>query len=163
MIKKIGLLLAGAMGLYALEACVLVQVDCTKDPTNAACTDNSGGAGVGGGGGDGTGGTGGIGTGGTGGTGGAPVVCSNCCSDIVIDAAQELCMTASQGSQDTYKALVDCSCGMGGKCEPVCGTNRCAGMPSSKECNDCLTNQVDGCGSEVNTCAGDNDPTICNK
>ena len=157
MIKKIGLLLSGVMGLLALEACVVV--DCAKDPTNAACTDASGGAGVGGGAGEGgkggAGGAGGAG-GGMGGMGGGVPACAKTCGDAIADPTKPLplCADAPQVSIDLYKAASECTCM--GVCATACKDSICAQLVPDATCAACLQDTKDtGCGMQVGACSGD--------
>ena len=159
MIKKIGLLLSGAMGLWALEACVVV--DCAKDPTNVACQDTSGGVGGGAGAGGndtssgGSGGAGGTG-GGMGGAGGGVPACAKTCSDAILDptAPLPLCADASQASIDLYKAASECTCM--GVCAAACKDSICSQKVPDAACGMCLQDTKDtGCGMQVGACSGD--------
>lgn len=151
MIKKIGLLLVCAMGLLALEACVLVNVDCDKDPSNSACT---GTAGSGGSGGEtastsSSSGTAGAGVGGGGGAGGA-AACVNTCIEVASDNTQVPC--AGTPAEMAWSTLSMCVCKAAGAdgCADVCADNRCMGATSSAACDDCV--QKGACSDELTAC-----------
>jgi hypothetical protein len=56
-------------------------------------------------------------------------------------------------SQELYEVLVECVCN--GQCLPQCGDNACAGADLTPECQDCVTDTVNGCGNEFSECAND--------
>ncbi len=137
MFKNIGLLLAGAMGLFVLEACIVVNpVDCAATPTDPTCLGNGGSAGNGGEGVAGKGGAGGTaGKGGAGGAGGAA------CEDTCIAAVSlEVAACAGSKGEPFYTALAECTCKTAAPdgCAADCGDNRCMGMTSSAACDDCI-------------------------
>jgi hypothetical protein len=149
MIKKIGLLLAGAMGLYALEACVVV--DCSADPNNAAC---AGTAGTGGGGGEGNtgnnGGSAGAGVGGGMAGMGGMAACVNTCIEVASDNTQVPC--AGTPAEMAWSTLSNCVCKTAGAdgCADVCADNRCMGATSSADCDKCV--QQGACSDELTAC-----------
>lgn len=120
-----------------------------------------GGSGGNGGGGNGGGGDvswGGGGNGGNGGVGGGgDPTCEMSCGDALI--LPPLCETASQTSQNLFKAFMDCACirlstdAMPGCADPMrCGDNVCVGLNVTKECENCVTTT---CQKELSECVGD--------
>lgn len=150
--KKIGLLLAGALGLVVLQACVFVEVDCSKTPTDPSCTGDGG---AGGSAGEGTAGKGGSGTagmggkGGAGGVGGAPA-CVNTCIEVASDNTLTPC--AGTPAEMAWTTLSACTCKTAGAdgCADVCADNRCMGMTSTAECDKCV--QTGACSDELTAC-----------
>jgi len=140
---------------FALAGCV-VETSSGNGGAGGGGKGGNGGAGVGGSGGAGAAGVGGGGTGGTatggGGTGGG--ACVGCAEYITDPASPAVC---DGTSADLYAAYFDCICDAAGACNSVCADNVCANPPMdiTTECQDCIGDNVAGCGVEADECAND--------
>jgi hypothetical protein len=101
----------------------------------------------------GVGGAGGIGgAGGMGGAGaGGNVNCSRCKQFMLETDPLPLCDV----SIPLYQALTDCRCVNGGACFPACASTACMNTTPSMECDACMLDSTDGCGTEFLACTQD--------
>jgi hypothetical protein len=102
-----------------------------------------------------------VGVGGAGGVGGSPGVggagaggsanCSRCKQFMLETDPLPLCNV----SLPLYQALTDCRCVEGGACFPVCASTACMNLAPSQECESCMLDSTDGCGTEFLACSQD--------